>query len=121
MDVESGSVSSIDSCGSAGLAKTRTVISSMRRKMYHVRPLAGSLTCGRRGGHRLGAHHGYGRPAHCGPGGGRMHAAVPGGNRDRGNDRHGEGERDKAPMLYIGEKVGSSKNESGALNVDIAV
>src|SRR5579864_4697381 len=33
----------------------------------------------------------------------------------------GEGERDKAPMLYIGEKVGSAKNESGALTVDIAV
>src|SRR5579872_823434 len=32
----------------------------------------------------------------------------------------GEGERDKAPMLYIGEKVGSSKNH-GALTVDIAV
>jgi fructose-1,6-bisphosphatase/sedoheptulose 1,7-bisphosphatase-like protein len=27
----------------------------------------------------------------------------------------GEGERDKAPMLYIGEKVGSAKDQKGAL------
>src|SRR6202030_78579 len=33
----------------------------------------------------------------------------------------GEGERDKAPMLYIGEKVGSAKDQSNALTVDIAV
>src|SRR5579883_2954946 len=33
----------------------------------------------------------------------------------------GEGERDKAPMLYIGEKVGSSANGQGAMTVDIAV
>src|SRR5579864_1918500 len=33
----------------------------------------------------------------------------------------GEGERDKAPMLYIGEKVGSGKDRDGALTVDIAV
>ena len=33
----------------------------------------------------------------------------------------GEGERDKAPMLFIGEKVGSSKDQPGALTVDIAV
>src|SRR5690242_7821235 len=33
----------------------------------------------------------------------------------------GEGERDKAPMLYIGEKVGSTKDRDGALTVDIAV
>ena len=33
----------------------------------------------------------------------------------------GEGERDKAPMLYIGEKVGSAKDERCALTVDIAV
>src|SRR5260370_16896819 len=33
----------------------------------------------------------------------------------------GEGERDKAPMLYIGEKVGSAKDERDALTVDIAV
>ena len=33
----------------------------------------------------------------------------------------GEGERDSAPMLYIGEKVGSSKEREGALTVDIAV
>src|SRR6266436_9785419 len=33
----------------------------------------------------------------------------------------GEGERDKAPMLYIGEKVGSAKEQAGALTVDIAV
>jgi len=33
----------------------------------------------------------------------------------------GEGERDKAPMLYIGEKVGASKDQSGAMKVDIAV
>jgi len=32
----------------------------------------------------------------------------------------GEGERDQAPMLYIGEKVGSSKGD-GAYTVDIAV
>src|SRR5260370_20788637 len=32
----------------------------------------------------------------------------------------GEGERDKAPMLYIGEKVGS-KTLSAAMSVDIAV
>jgi fructose-1,6-bisphosphatase II len=33
----------------------------------------------------------------------------------------GEGERDEAPMLFIGEKVGSSKDQPGALSVDIAV
>jgi len=33
----------------------------------------------------------------------------------------GEGERDAAPMLYIGEKVGSGKGANGALSVDIAV
>src|SRR5215472_16980575 len=33
----------------------------------------------------------------------------------------GEGERDEAPMLYIGEKVGSGKGANGALSVDIAV
>src|SRR5215472_14100846 len=35
----------------------------------------------------------------------------------------GEGERDKAPMLYIGEKVGSGAAPNGvdALTVDIAV
>jgi fructose-1,6-bisphosphatase/sedoheptulose 1,7-bisphosphatase-like protein len=34
----------------------------------------------------------------------------------------GEGERDKAPMLYIGEKVGSGPAPNGvALTVDIAV
>lgn len=33
----------------------------------------------------------------------------------------GEGERDDAPMLYIGEKVGSTKEREGAMTVDIAV
>jgi len=33
----------------------------------------------------------------------------------------GEGERDEAPMLFIGEKVGSARNNSEALNLDIAV
>jgi len=33
----------------------------------------------------------------------------------------GEGERDQAPMLYIGEKVGSDKGKNGAIKVDIAV
>jgi fructose-1,6-bisphosphatase II len=33
----------------------------------------------------------------------------------------GEGERDKAPMLYIGEKLGAAKDQAGALTVDIAV
>ena len=33
----------------------------------------------------------------------------------------GEGERDKAPMLYIGEKVGAGKDKEGAMKVDIAV
>ncbi len=33
----------------------------------------------------------------------------------------GEGERDEAPMLYIGEKVGASKDQTGAMKVDIAV
>jgi len=33
----------------------------------------------------------------------------------------GEGERDSAPMLFIGEKVGSAKDQPGALSVDIAV
>src|SRR5580658_8842713 len=33
----------------------------------------------------------------------------------------GEGERDEAPMLFIGEKVGASKDQPGALTVDIAV
>jgi fructose-1,6-bisphosphatase class II len=33
----------------------------------------------------------------------------------------GEGERDSAPMLYIGEKVGAANNTSQPLSVDIAV
>jgi fructose-1,6-bisphosphatase II / sedoheptulose-1,7-bisphosphatase len=33
----------------------------------------------------------------------------------------GEGERDEAPMLYIGEKVGALKGKDGARTVDIAV
>jgi fructose-1,6-bisphosphatase II len=33
----------------------------------------------------------------------------------------GEGERDQAPMLYIGEKVGAEKGNGAALKVDIAV
>src|ERR1700722_3780701 len=33
----------------------------------------------------------------------------------------GEGERDAGPMLFIGEKVGSAKEQRGALSVDIAV
>jgi fructose-1,6-bisphosphatase class II len=33
----------------------------------------------------------------------------------------GEGERDDAPMLYIGEELGRHKGEDGALAVDIAV
>src|SRR5437899_11638431 len=33
----------------------------------------------------------------------------------------GEGERDEAPMLYIGEKVGACKGQAGAMQVDIAV
>jgi fructose-1,6-bisphosphatase class II len=33
----------------------------------------------------------------------------------------GEGERDKAPMLYIGEKVGSESGHVGAVEIDIAV
>jgi fructose-1,6-bisphosphatase II len=33
----------------------------------------------------------------------------------------GEGERDQAPMLYIGEKVGAEKGRDGAMKVDIAV
>jgi fructose-1,6-bisphosphatase II len=33
----------------------------------------------------------------------------------------GEGERDEAPMLFIGEKVGSARDQKGALSVDIAV
>src|SRR5438105_6125037 len=40
----------------------------------------------------------------------------------RGTIVIGEGERDKAPMLYIGEKVGAKMHESLALpEVDIAV
>ncbi len=33
----------------------------------------------------------------------------------------GEGERDKAPMLYVGEEVGSMRGQEGAAAVDIAV
>jgi fructose-1,6-bisphosphatase class II len=33
----------------------------------------------------------------------------------------GEGERDKAPMLYVGEEVGAARGQDGALAVDIAV
>ena len=33
----------------------------------------------------------------------------------------GEGERDKAPMLYVGEELGSQVGTEGALEVDIAV
>lgn len=33
----------------------------------------------------------------------------------------GEGERDQAPMLYVGEEVGSAKSRDGDLAVDLAV
>jgi fructose-1,6-bisphosphatase class II len=33
----------------------------------------------------------------------------------------GEGERDDAPMLYIGEKLGAARDQPGAISVDIAV
>lgn len=33
----------------------------------------------------------------------------------------GEGERDEAPMLYIGEEVGLQKNSGGGIEVDIAL
>jgi fructose-1,6-bisphosphatase class II len=33
----------------------------------------------------------------------------------------GEGERDKAPMLYVGEEVGAHRGQDGATAVDIAV
>lgn len=33
----------------------------------------------------------------------------------------GEGERDKAPMLYVGEEVGALRGQDGASQVDIAV
>ena len=33
----------------------------------------------------------------------------------------GEGERDEAPMLYVGEEVGARKGDSDALEIDIAV
>ncbi|HEX6904928.1 MAG TPA: class II fructose-bisphosphatase [Thermoanaerobaculia bacterium] len=33
----------------------------------------------------------------------------------------GEGERDKAPMLYVGEEVGALRGQDGARRVDIAV
>jgi fructose-1,6-bisphosphatase class II len=33
----------------------------------------------------------------------------------------GEGERDKAPMLYVGEPLGRAKGQAGAVQVDIAV
>jgi fructose-1,6-bisphosphatase II len=33
----------------------------------------------------------------------------------------GEGERDEAPMLYVGEQVGSARGRAGASQVDIAV
>jgi fructose-1,6-bisphosphatase II len=33
----------------------------------------------------------------------------------------GEGERDQAPMLFIGEKLGALKGQPGAMQVDIAV
>jgi len=39
----------------------------------------------------------------------------------RGTIVIGEGERDEAPMLYIGEKVGSAPQDSDAPEVDIAV
>src|SRR5262244_1344653 len=39
----------------------------------------------------------------------------------RGTIVIGEGERDEAPMLYIGEKVGSASDDSSAPEVDIAV
>jgi fructose-1,6-bisphosphatase II len=33
----------------------------------------------------------------------------------------GEGERDEAPMLYVGEQLGKHKGQDGAMGVDIAV
>jgi fructose-1,6-bisphosphatase class II len=33
----------------------------------------------------------------------------------------GEGERDEAPMLYVGEEVGAARGREGALAIDIAV
>ena len=33
----------------------------------------------------------------------------------------GEGERDKAPMLFVGEELGALRGKRGAVQVDIAV
>ena len=71
------------------------------------RPLARVPARRRAGGHRLRAHDGAGRPA---PGPTRWPSRRCGGSMDAvpidGTIVIGEGERDEAPMLYIGEKVG---------------
>ena len=43
------------------------------------------------------------------------------GSRCDGRIVIGEGERDKAPMLYVGEQLGAREGKLGAVQVDIAV
>jgi len=52
---------------------------------------------------------------------GGKHALHAGRDRHRRDNRHREGERDEAPMLFIGEQVGADKGKDGAIKVDIAV
>ena len=63
---------------------------------------------------RLRAHDGAGRPQALRRGRGRGHAQGDGHAAMRGTVVIGEGERDEAPMLYIGEKVGAwARRRSG--------
>ena len=73
---------------------------------------------------RLRAYDGPRRRPQVGPGGGRGHAASLDNVPIDGTIVIGEGERDEAPMLYIGEKVGLAAKRGGAREfpkVDIAV
>jgi len=70
------------------------------------RPVAGIPQGGGAGRHRERAHDGPGRPAQGRPRGGRSDAGELDGVPIDGTIVIGEGERDEAPMLYIGEKLG---------------
>ena len=64
---------------------------SIRRKLPHVRPLTGNAS--RRGGrrHRVGPHHGHGRPQRQRPGGRGIDAPLPGYAGHRRHHRHRRG------------------------------
>src|SRR5882724_10225312 len=122
IDVESGNDSSMASWGSVGSERTKTVILSMRRKHFTMFDLSLEVL-------RVVEQAAIESERTMGMGNaeGADHAAVESMRATldtiaiEGTIVIGEGERDEAPMLYIGEKVGADKDKEGAMKVDIAV